>query len=91
MVFRQVGDDHFEGVQHGQGAGGGEVQVPPHVVVQDVQRQLPARAGDPNLPAEVVHALRTTHTHLAALVIAVLTHSPGCDPTLMLAYIAAYI
>lgn len=36
VVFCQVGDDYSEGVEHCKGAGGGEVQVRPHMKVQNM-------------------------------------------------------
>ena len=57
VVSWQVGDDYPEGVQDRQGPRGGEVQVRPHVVIQNVQWQLPTCPRDAYLPAEVVDAL----------------------------------
>lgn len=61
MVVCQVGDDHSEGVEHCQGSGGGEVQVPPHMEVQNVQWKLSTGPGYADLPAEVVDALQCAH------------------------------
>ena len=63
VVFWQVGDDHFEGVQDRQGARGGEVQVCPDVEIQNVQWQLSTCSGDAYLPAEVVDTLHCVQEH----------------------------
>ena len=61
VVLWKVGDDHFEGMQHCQGASRGEVQVCAHVVVQNVEGQLPPCPGNANLSAEVVNPLQSNN------------------------------
>jgi len=61
VVLWKVGDDHFEGMQQCQGARRGEVQVCSHMVVQNVQRQLPPCSSNANLPAEVINPLQSNN------------------------------
>ena len=59
MVLWKVDDDHSEGMQQRQGARRGEVQVCSHMVVQNMEGQLPPCPGNANLSAEVVDALQS--------------------------------
>lgn len=61
VVLWKVGDDHSERMQHCQGARGGEVQVCAHMVVQNVEGQLPPCPGNANLSAEVVNPLQNNN------------------------------
>lgn len=59
MVLWKIGDDHFEGMQHCQGARRGEMQVCSHVVLKNVEGQLPPCSGNTDLSAEVVDSLQS--------------------------------
>lgn len=61
VVLWKVGNDHSEGMQHCHGAGRGEMQVCSHMVVQNVQGQLPPCPSNANLSAEVVNPLQSSN------------------------------
>lgn len=57
VVLWKVGDDHFEWMQQCQGARRGKMQVGSHMVIQNMERQLPPCSGNTNLSAEVIDSL----------------------------------